>query len=45
MKDVKKLNIEKSQELFREATELIPGGVLGARKPSDFIEGDGRSHS
>ena len=40
MKDIKKLNIKKSQELFEEATELIPGGVLGARKPADFIEGE-----
>jgi len=35
-----KLNIARSQELFEEAKKLIPGGVLGARKPSDFIEGE-----
>jgi glutamate-1-semialdehyde aminotransferase len=35
-----KLNIARSQELFDEAKKLIPGGVLGARKPSDFIEGE-----
>ena len=40
MKDVEKLNITKSQKLFEEATTLVPGGVLGARKPSDFIEGE-----
>lgn len=40
MKDVKKLNIAKSLELFEQAKKLIPGGVLGARKPSDFIEGE-----
>jgi glutamate-1-semialdehyde aminotransferase len=40
MKEVKKLNLTKSRELFEEATGLIPGGVLGARKPSDFIEGE-----
>jgi 3-aminobutanoyl-CoA transaminase len=40
MKDVGKLNITKSRELFEEAKTLVPGGVLGARKPSDFIEGE-----
>jgi len=40
MKNVEKLNIAKSLELFEEGKKLIPGGVLGARKPSDFIEGE-----
>ena len=40
MKNVDKLNITKSLELFDEAKKLVPGGVLGARKPSDFIEGE-----
>jgi glutamate-1-semialdehyde aminotransferase len=40
MKDIQKLNITKSQELFEEARTLIPGGVLGARKPGDFILGE-----
>jgi len=40
MKDVEKLNITRSLELFDEAKKLVPGGVLGARKPSDFIEGE-----
>ena len=40
MKEAKKLNITKSRELFEEATGLIPGGVLGARKPADFIDGE-----
>jgi 3-aminobutanoyl-CoA transaminase len=40
MKDIQKLNITRSVELFDEATQLVPGGVLGARKPSDFIEGE-----
>ena len=40
MKDVGKLNITRSLELFDEANKLVPGGVLGARKPSDFIEGE-----
>jgi glutamate-1-semialdehyde aminotransferase len=40
MKEIQKLNIAKSQELFKEAETLVPGGVLGARKPADFIEGE-----
>ncbi|MBW2128877.1 MAG: aminotransferase class III-fold pyridoxal phosphate-dependent enzyme [Deltaproteobacteria bacterium] len=40
MKETPKLNITKSRELFEEACGLVPGGVLGARKPSDFIEGE-----
>ena len=40
MKETEKLNITKSQELFEEALTLIPGGVLGARKPGDFIDGE-----
>ena len=40
MKIAEKLNITRSLELFNEAKKLVPGGVLGARKPSDFIEGE-----
>ena len=40
MKEAPKLNISKSRELFEQASALIPGGVLGARKPSDFIDGE-----
>ena len=40
MKESQKLNITKSLKLFEEAKGLVPGGVLGARKPSDFIEGE-----
>jgi glutamate-1-semialdehyde aminotransferase len=40
MKEAAKLNITKSQKLFEEAKTLVPGGVLGARKPGDFIEGE-----
>jgi glutamate-1-semialdehyde aminotransferase len=40
MKNFEKLKIAKSLELFDEAIKLVPGGVLGARKPSDFIEGE-----
>ena len=40
MKETKKLNITKSRELYEEAVTLVPGGVLGARKPGDFIDGE-----
>ena len=40
MKEAQKLNITKSLELFEEASGLVPGGVLGARKPGDFIAGE-----
>ncbi len=40
MKDTPKLNISKSLQLFEEALTLVPGGVLGARKPTDFIVGE-----
>ena len=40
MKETEKLDITKSLELFEEALELVPGGVLGARKPGDFIKGE-----
>ncbi len=40
MKEAQKLNITKSLDLFEEASGLVPGGVLGARKPGDFIAGE-----
>lgn len=40
MQEKGKLNLAKSLELFEEAVTLVPGGVLGARKPMDFIEGE-----
>ncbi len=40
MNETPKLNISKSLEMFQEAETLIPGGVLGARKPTDFIAGE-----
>jgi len=40
MKETEKLNITKSLKLFEEAKTLVPGGVLGARKPGDFIMGE-----
>jgi len=40
MIEPKPLNIKRSLELYAEANDLIPGGVLGARKPTDFIMGE-----
>lgn len=40
MKAAPKLNLKKSLELFEDAQGVIPGGVLGARRPSDFIMGE-----
>ena len=40
MQETPKLRIAKSQELFKQACGLVPGGVLGARKPTDFIDGE-----
>ncbi len=40
MKDAQRLNIAKSLALYEEAKTLVPGGVLGARKPTDFIMGE-----
>lgn len=40
MNETPKLDISKSLELYEQATSLVPGGVLGARKPTDFIAGE-----
>ncbi|MFO7912791.1 MAG: aminotransferase class III-fold pyridoxal phosphate-dependent enzyme [Desulfotignum sp.] len=40
MRETPRLNIAKSLELFEQACTLVPGGVLGARKPTDFINGE-----
>jgi len=40
MKETDNLNISNSLKLFEEACALIPGGVLGARRPTDFITGE-----
>lgn len=40
MKETGKLNIAKSLQLYDQALKLVPGGVLGARKPGDFIQGE-----
>jgi len=43
MKDVEKLNITRSRELFEEATTLVPGGVLGARNRAILSKENTRS--
>jgi len=40
MENKKKLNLENSNKYFEEAQELIPGGVLGIRRPYNFVEGE-----
>ena len=40
MNNAEKLNISRSLQDFQEAEGLVPGGVLGARKPTDFIPGE-----
>jgi len=40
MKETPKLNITKSLQIYEEACNLVPGGVLGARRPMDFIQGE-----
>jgi glutamate-1-semialdehyde aminotransferase len=40
MKNAEKLNITTSLRLFDEAKILIPGGVGGARRPYNFVEGE-----
>ena len=40
MKEAPKLNLEKSLAEFEIAGKLIPGGVLGIRRPYNFVEGE-----
>ncbi|MGR3220502.1 MAG: aminotransferase class III-fold pyridoxal phosphate-dependent enzyme [Candidatus Anammoxibacter sp.] len=40
MKKAEKLNISKSLELFEDGKKLIPGGVLGIRRPYNFVDGE-----
>lgn len=37
---IKKLNISTSLKLFEDGKRLIPGGVLGIRRPYNFVEGE-----
>lgn len=36
----KKLNLTKSMQMFEEAKRLSPGGVMGIRRPYNFVEGE-----
>ena len=40
MKKTEKLNLRENEYLFQAASAFIPGGVSGARKPTDFIPGE-----
>jgi len=40
MAEAKKLNLEKSMALYEEAKKLSPGGLLGIRRPYNFIDGE-----
>lgn len=35
-----KLNISESEKLYQEAMEYIPGGVIGIRRPLNFVPGE-----
>jgi glutamate-1-semialdehyde aminotransferase len=36
----KKLNLDNSFKLYNEALQLIPGAILGIRRPYNFVEGE-----
>lgn len=40
MKQASKLNLERSMKLYEEAKEISPGGLLGIRRPYNFVEGE-----
>ncbi len=40
MKEAKKLNLTKNMELWERAKKVVPGGVVGARHPRNFVEGE-----
>ena len=35
-----KLNLKKSEEVWKDALDLIPGGVMGIRRPYNFVPGE-----
>jgi glutamate-1-semialdehyde aminotransferase len=37
---VNQLNLDNSNRLYEEALKLIPGGILGIRRPYNFVEGE-----
>lgn len=40
MKAAQRLNLSKNMELFERAKKVVPGGVVGARHPRNFVEGE-----
>ncbi len=40
MKELPKLVIKRSEELYESAKEVIPGGILGIRRPYNFVPGE-----
>lgn len=36
----KKLKLDESERLFKEAQEVIPGGLMGIRRPYNFVPGE-----
>ncbi|MBI9097944.1 MAG: aminotransferase class III-fold pyridoxal phosphate-dependent enzyme [Spirochaetaceae bacterium] len=40
MENIKKLKLDNTEKLFAEAKSLIPGGVLGIRRPYNFVKGE-----
>jgi len=40
MESKQKLNLNKSFDLFAEAKRISPGGVMGIRRPYNFVEGE-----
>ena len=37
---VEKLKLDKSDQLYKEALEVIPGAILGIRRPYNFVVGE-----
>jgi len=37
---IEKLNLTNSNKLYNEALELIPGAILGIRRPYNFVQGE-----
>ena len=40
MKEVPKLNLQKTFEAFETGKGMVPGGVIGIRRPYNFVEGE-----
>ena len=40
MDTITKLKLERSEQLYQEALEVVPGGILGIRRPYNFVPGE-----